>query len=88
MATDSGSHARRVVKAGGPPALVTAGMGVGATGVLGEGVKRSVKPVASGLANAVGLSPAIGPPLLIAIGAVVLVVAFFVPGLFEDRSDV
>ncbi|MFB6109625.1 MAG: hypothetical protein ABEJ60_01970 [Halodesulfurarchaeum sp.] len=85
MATDTESHGRRVVKAGGPPALITAGLGVGATGVLGDGVKRAAKPVADGLSTGIGISPALGAPLLMALGVLVFVVAVFVPGLFEDR---
>lgn len=85
MSGDSQTHIRRVLRAGGPPALITAGFGVGATGVLGEGIEREVDPIAAGVANTVGLPELFGPPVLMVLGLLVLVVAFFVPGLFEDR---
>jgi hypothetical protein len=85
MATGSQSHGRRVLRAGGPPAAITSGLGVGATGALGDGIETKVTPVANGLAQTVGLPPEFGPPLLIALGLLVLVVAFFIPGLFEDH---
>ncbi|MFB6111187.1 MAG: hypothetical protein ABEJ35_01480 [Halobacteriaceae archaeon] len=84
MSGSSQTHARRVLKAGGPPALITAGFGVGATGILGNGIESKVDPIATGAAGVIGLSPEFGPALLMLLGVIVMVVAVFVPGLFED----
>lgn len=77
-------RAARVLKAGGPPALITAGFGVGATGVAGPGIEARTDPLAAGLAEAIGLGAGLGPALLLGLSVLILVVAVFVPGLFEE----
>jgi len=86
MATESSPWARRVLTAGGPPALITAGLGVGATGVAGQAVERETGPVANGVANALGVDPQFGPVLLVLGGVVVLLSAFVVPWLYEGSA--
>jgi len=77
-------RAARVLKAGGPPALITAGFGVGATGVAGQGIEARTDPLVTGVAEAIGLGPGLGPALLVGLSILILVVAVFVPGLFEE----
>ncbi|MFC6988852.1 hypothetical protein ACFQJD_09310 [Haloplanus sp. GCM10025708] len=79
-------RASRAVKAGGPPAVVTAGIGIGATGVAGHGIETKTDPVARSVAQAVGADPRLGPILLLVVAVLVLVVAFVVPGLFEGHK--
>lgn len=81
----SSNRAVRAVKAGGPPAVITAGLGVGSTGVAGQGIETKTDPVASSVAQTVGLDPQLGPVLLLVIAVLILVVALVVPGLFEDH---
>lgn len=78
---------RRVVKAGGPPALITAALGVGATGVAGRAVERETAPVADGVASAIGVDSQFGPALLVVAAVLVLVVASIVPAAFEGHAD-
>lgn len=73
------------MKAGGPPAVITAGLGIGATGVAGPGIETKTDPIASGAAQAVGVDPGPGPVVLVVVAVLVLAVALVVPGLFEDR---
>lgn len=75
----------RAAKAGGPPALITAALGVGSTGVAGRGIEAKTAPVARGAADAVGVSSELGPVLLLLAAALVVVVAFVVPGVFEEH---
>jgi len=77
---------RRTVRAGGPPALITAGLGLGATGLAGPRVERTTDPVARSVVEAVGVGPGLGPVLLVLGAVLVFVVAFVVPGLFEDAG--
>jgi hypothetical protein len=77
---------RRIIKAGGPPALITAAIGVGATGIAGPGIESETEPIATGLARAVGLDPQFGPTLLLAGAALIVALAFVIPGLFEGTS--
>ncbi|WP_435348429.1 hypothetical protein [Haloarchaeobius sp. HRN-SO-5] len=77
-------RAIRAVKAGGPPAVITAAIGVGATGVAGQGVETETAPVARGLAQTIGVDPQLGPALLLVLAVVILAVALVVPGLFDD----
>lgn len=78
------SYPGRVLKAGGPPALITAGIGVGATGVAGQSIESETDPIATGLAESIGVDPQFGPALLLAGALVIMAVAFVVPGLFDD----
>ncbi|WP_276257943.1 hypothetical protein [Haloglomus litoreum] len=78
------NNPRRIIRAGGPPALITAAIGVGATGIVGPEIESETEPVATGLARALGLDPGLGPALLLALAVLVLGVAFVVPGLFEE----
>lgn len=78
------NNPRRIIKAGGPPALVTAAIGVGSTGIAGKGIESETKPVATGLARAVGLDPQLGPVLLLGVAVLVFGLAFVVPGLFDE----
>jgi hypothetical protein len=80
------NNPRRIVKAGGPPALITAAIGVGATGIVGPGVEAETEPIATGLARAVGFDPRFGPTLLLAGAVLIVALAFVVPGLFEGSS--
>ena len=77
-------RANRAVKTGGPPAAITAGIGIGATGVTGDGIETRTDPVANGAASVVGTDPQMGPVLLLAAAVFVLAVAFVVPALFDD----
>ncbi|WP_265110026.1 hypothetical protein [Halosolutus halophilus] len=76
---------RRAAKAGGPPAVITAGIGVGATGVAGQGIETETDPVARGAARAVGADPQMGPAVLLVVAVLILTVALVVPGLFDDH---
>ena len=78
-------RASRALKTGGPSAVVTAGIGVGATGVAGPDVETKTEPVAAAAANGIGADPRLGPVVLFGAAVLVLVVALFVPGLFDDR---
>ncbi|CQR50370.1 MULTISPECIES: hypothetical protein [Haloferax] len=78
-------RARRAAKTGGPPALITAGIGVGATGAVGSRIESQTTPVARGAAQTVGVEPELGPFVLLVAAALVLVVALFVPELFDRR---
>lgn len=80
----STSYPRRAVTAGAGPALITAGIGVGATGIAGTGIESETEPVATGVAQAVGLDPQLGPAVMLVGAVLVMVLAFVVPGLFED----
>lgn len=77
--------ATRAMKAGGPPAGITAGIGVGATGIAGHGIETKTDPIASGAAQTIGVDPQFGPLLLFVLAVLILAVAFIVPGLFEDH---
>lgn len=77
------NNPRRIVKAGGPPAAITAGIGVGATGVAGRRIESQTDPVARGLAQTVGVDPQFGPALLLIGAVLIFALAFVVPGLFE-----
>jgi hypothetical protein len=77
--------ANRAVKAGGPPAVITAGIGVGATGIAGQGIETKTDPIANGVAQTVGFDPQLGPLLLFVITVLILAVAFVVPSLFENN---
>ncbi|MDS0282689.1 hypothetical protein [Haloarcula onubensis] len=77
----------RALKAGGPPALITAGIGIGATGVAGEGIESQTYPIAASLADFIGIAPRLGPIAVVAIAVCILPVALVVPGLFEDHSS-
>ena len=83
MAGQPSSRPARALKAGGPPAAITAAIGAGATGVAGNGIKAQTKPIADGVAQTIGLGPQLGPVLLLVLAVLVLVVAFVVPGIFE-----
>ncbi|MFB6107617.1 MAG: hypothetical protein ABEJ82_02100 [Haloplanus sp.] len=72
------------MKAGTPPAAITAGIGVGATGVAGDGIESETKSIAVGVAQAVGVDPQFGPLLLIAGAVLIMALAFILPGVFED----
>jgi hypothetical protein len=76
----------RAVKAGGPPAAITAAIGIGATGVAGPNVESKTAPLASGFAETLGLSPESGPVLVLLAAVLVAAVALVAPGLFEERS--
>ncbi|EMA00188.1 hypothetical protein [Haloferax denitrificans] len=78
-------RATRAAKTGGPPALITAGIGVGATGAVGSRIESRTAPVARGAAQTVGVDPELGPFVLVVAAALVLVVALFVPELFDRR---
>jgi hypothetical protein len=65
--------------------VITAGIGVGATGVAGQRIETKTDPVATGVAGALGVDPGLGPILLVLAGVLVMAVAFVVPGLFEDH---
>ena len=77
--------AHRAVKSGGPPAVITAGIGVGATGIAGRGIETKTDPIASGAAQTIGVDPQLGPLLLFVLAVLILAVAFVVPGLFDDN---
>jgi hypothetical protein len=77
---------RRAVTAGGPAAAITAGIGVGATGVAGPGIETRTGPVARQVADAVGMSPQFGPALLILAAFAVVILAFVAPGLFREQT--
>jgi F0F1-type ATP synthase membrane subunit c/vacuolar-type H+-ATPase subunit K len=82
---ETSSRAVRAVKAGGPPALITAGLGIGSTGIAGRGIETSTEPVARSVARTVGVDPRFGPALLLAIAVLIVAVALIVPGLFEGH---
>lgn len=84
MSRTPANNPRRIVKAGGPPALITAAIGVGATGIAGQAIESETEPVATGLARAVGLDPKFGPALLPVVAVLVFGLAFVVPGLFDE----
>jgi hypothetical protein len=77
---------RRTVKSGAPVALVTAGLGVGATGIAGQRVERASAAVVGALADAVGVDPGLGPALLVLGAVLVFALAFVAPGLFRDAN--
>ncbi len=83
-APDALERTKRAAKAGGAPAVVTAGIAAGAAGVAGEAVETKTDPVARAVAGAVGADPHLGPALLVVVSALILVVAFVAPGLFDD----
>ena len=84
MTRSATSYPRRAVRAGAAPALITAGIGVGATGIAGERIEAETEPVTTGVAQAVGLDPQLGPAVVVLLALLVMVLAFVVPGLFED----
>lgn len=86
MTKQPSSRPTRALKAGGPPAAITAGIGAGATGVAGNSIEAKTDPVANGVAAAVGLDPQAGPVLLFGLAVLVLVVAFVLPGIFEGHA--
>ena len=57
---------------------------VGATGVAGRGIESKTEPVATELAQTLGVDPGFGPALLLVGALLVVAVAFVVPGLFDD----
>jgi hypothetical protein len=67
-------------------AAITAGIGVGATGVAGTDIEARTNPVARELASAVGVESHWGPMLLILAAIVVVALAFVAPGLFSEQS--
>lgn len=73
----------RAIKAGGPPALITAGIGVGATGIAGKQIESQTEPVANTLAQTVGLNLQLGPALLLLVAILVFALAIIMPGLFD-----
>jgi|GEM_PF-1940796 len=79
------NRATRALKAGGPPAAITAGIGVGASGVAGNSIETKTDPVANTVAQIVGVDPQLGTVLLIVIAILILAVSLVVPGLFEDH---
>lgn len=76
------SRLRQALKGGGPVAIITAGLGVGATGIAGQGVESKTAPVAGEAAELIGLAPELGPSVLLAAAVVIFGVALVVPGLF------
>jgi len=86
MASQPSSRPRRALKAGGPPAAITAGIGAGATGVAGNDIEAQTDHVATGVARIVGLDPEMGPALLFVVAVLVLVVAFLLPAIFEGHG--
>lgn len=78
---------RRALRAGGPPAAITAAIGLGATGVAGGNIERRTEPIARAAAEAVDVDPRLGPALLIGVALLVLFVAFALPGLFEGHPQ-
>jgi hypothetical protein len=80
------NNPRRIIKAGGPPALLTAAIGIGATGIAGPGIESETGPVANGLARTVGLDPQFGPALLLVGAVLIFALAFIIPGLFEGNA--
>lgn len=78
------NNPRRIITAGGPPALITAAIGVGATGIAGPGIESETEPIADGLAQTVGLDPQFGPVLLLVGAVLIIALAFVVPGLFDE----
>lgn len=78
------SRPRRILREGGPPVVITAGIGVGATGIAGQRIQSHTAPVARGLAQAVGVDPQLGPAVVL-FGAVLIgVLAVIAPGLFDE----
>ncbi|KAB1194633.1 hypothetical protein GJR96_14755 [Haloferax sp. MBLA0076] len=75
---------RRAVKAGGPPAVITAGIGVGATGLVGQRIESKTDPIARGVAQTLGIDPQMGPAVLVVVAILVFAVALVVPELFDD----
>lgn len=82
---DDSDRIGRAVKGGGPVALITAGIGVGATGIAGQTIEAKTAPVASEAAQAIGVAPALGPSVLLVVAVLVLGVAVLVPGLFDGH---
>jgi hypothetical protein len=78
------SRAVRAAKAGGPPAVITASVCVGASGVAVRGIEARTDPVASGAVQAIGAAPETGPVVSLVIAVLILAVVPVVPGLFEN----
>lgn len=86
MASQSTANGpRRILVAGGPPAIITAAIGIGATGVAGRSIESKTEPVARALANTVGVDPYFGPAMLLVGAVLVFAAAFVVPGLFDEQ---
>jgi hypothetical protein len=75
---------RRILKAGGPPVVITAGIALGATGLAGQRIESHTAPVARGLARTVGVDPQFGSVVLLLGAVLVGVLAVVVPGLFDE----
>lgn len=75
---------RRILKVGEPPVVITAGIGLGATGIAGQRIESHTAPVARGLAQTVGVDPQFGPAVLLLGVVLVGIPAFVVPGLFDE----
>ena len=75
----------RALKAGGPPALITAAIAIASTGIAGPGLENETRPIATAVASFIGLDPQFGPLLLLGIAVLILPVAVVMPGLFEDH---
>lgn len=83
--SDDSSRIRRALRGGGPVAVITAAIGVGATGLAGPQIESQTAPVATEAAQAVGVAPALGPSVLLVAALLVLGVAVVVPGLFDGH---
>ncbi len=77
----------RALKAGGPPALITAGIAIASTGIAGQGLEKETRPIATAVASVIGTDPQFGPLLLLGIAVLILPVAVVMPGLFEDHPS-
>lgn len=83
--TNEPSRVRRALRGGGPVAVITAAIGVGATGLAGPQIESETAPVATEAAHAVGVEPALGSSVLLVAAVLVLGVALVVPALFDGH---
>jgi len=86
MASQPSSRPTRALQAGVPPAAITAVIGIGATGIAGNSIEARTDPIATGVAQTIGLGPQLGPALFLAGAVFVLVAAFVVPAIFEGHA--
>jgi hypothetical protein len=75
-------------KAGGPLAVRTAGIGVGATGIAGQHIEMGTAPLAREVAQAIGGDPAMASIRLIGPAVAMGAVAFGLPRVFNRRRSV
>ena len=70
------------MRGGGPVAIITAAIGISATGIAGQEIRSKTAPVTREVAQIIGVAPEMGPFVVLVGAVLIFVVAIILPGLF------